>query len=181
VVIRRLDSSDKRSEFTSGQPDLDRFFREKARQDQDRNLSVTYVAVEGTEVLGYATIMPMEIEVGSLPATRARLAKKTPKYPVPALRLARMAVSKDKQGQGLGKKLLTHVFVLAKRQARDLGCLGVVVDAKPDAIRFYAPFGFEAMQLEEPAAPGSPTPMFIEMGAIPDPPDEPGGSAVPAK
>jgi hypothetical protein len=38
--------------------------------------------------------------------------------------------------------LLRTVFALAHEMARTVGCLGVVVDAKPDAVSFYERLGF---------------------------------------
>jgi hypothetical protein len=50
-----------------------------------------------------------------------------------------------------------------------VGCVGVVVDAKPDAIGFYEKLGFVALdslagQLGDRPEP---LPMFLELGAIP--------------
>jgi hypothetical protein len=59
VEIRRLRASDDRARFQSGDPDLDRFFRSYAGQNQfRRHIGVTYVAVEAGEVLGYLTVAP---------------------------------------------------------------------------------------------------------------------------
>jgi len=61
-------------------------------------------------------------------------------------------------------------FVLARQLSKDYGCLGVVVDAKPDAIAFCERYGF----VEFPSLSGQlgdrpePSLMFLELGAIPD-------------
>jgi GNAT superfamily N-acetyltransferase len=103
-----------------------------AGQNQFKHyVGVTYVAVEGTSILGFATISPAHVEIEGLPAT-AR--KKLPRYPLPVLRLARLAVDESARGQGLGAQLLRFVLQLAMRMADDYGCVGVVVDAKPDAL-----------------------------------------------
>ncbi len=50
------------------------------------------------------------------------------------------------------------------------GCVGVVVDAKPDAEPFYAKYGFvaiEAVEGRSDARP-APTPMFLSIRAISD-------------
>ena len=67
-----------------------------------------------------------------------------PDYPLPVLRLARLGVDRSAQGQGLGAELLRFVLQLTLRMADEYGSVGVVVDAKPNARRFYAKFGVGA-------------------------------------
>jgi predicted N-acetyltransferase YhbS len=43
---------------------------------------------------------------------------------------------------GLGAQLLRFVLKLASKMADEVGCAGVVVDAKPGAVDVYAKFGF---------------------------------------
>src|SRR6266581_800921 len=140
MEIRALRPSDERSEFQSNDEALDRFFRKYAGQNQFRHyLGVTYVAVEDSHILGFATVAPGQIDVEELPAT-AR--KKMPRYPLPILRLARLAVDRSAQSQGLGTQLLRFVCRLAGKMADDYGCAGVIVDSKPEAVSFYAKYGF---------------------------------------
>ncbi|MDY0003392.1 MAG: GNAT family N-acetyltransferase [Polyangia bacterium] len=166
MEIRALAAGDDRSSFHSGDPDLDRFFQKYAGQNQFRHfLGVTYVALDGNRVLGYATVAPGDIEIDDMPNS---MRKRLGLYPLPILRLARLAVDEPVQGQGLGGKLLHFVLRLAFRMANELGCVGVVVDAKPGAIGFYAGFGFiplEAVEGGSETRP-APVPMFLSMRAI---------------
>ena len=52
-----------------------------------------------------------------------------------------------------------------------LGCVGVVVDAKAEAVAFYERYGFVALDAEAGHLGDrpEPTPMFLELGAIPKP------------
>ena len=128
LVVRQLEPSDDRSTFRSGNIELDRFFQRYAGQNQFRHhIGTTWVAVRGEQILGFATLSAGHLEVGSLPA---ELRRKLPTYPLPILRLARLAVSEEAQGQGVGRALLRAVFTLAWRMANDVGCIGVLVDAK---------------------------------------------------
>ncbi len=174
VSVRRLRPEDERSDFHSGNIDLDRFFQKYAGQNQFRHhIGTTYVAVEGGRIVGFATVAPSEIEVAQLSPSRR---KRLPGYPLPVLRLARLAVDDRVQGRGVGVTLLKAVFVLARKMANEYGCAGVVVDAKPEAIDFYRRYGF----LEFPILSGQlgdrpePRPMFLELGAIPEESREPG-------
>jgi len=166
MEIRALREADERSAFRSGDPDLDRFFLRFAAQNQFRHyVGVTYVAVEDARILGFATVAPGHVEIEGLPAA-AR--KALPRYPLPVLRLARLAVDQSAQGQGLGGQLLRFVLELATRMAADFGCIGVVVDAKRGAVDFYAKHGFlalDAVHGQSDARP-RPTAMFLAMRAI---------------
>jgi predicted N-acetyltransferase YhbS len=131
-------------------------------------IGVTYVAADGDSILGFVTVAAASIEAaGRTPARRKGL----PVYPLPVLRLARLAVDESAQGRGIGSSLLRFVFSLAHEMAGRLGCVGVVVDAKEGAVPFYGRFGFEALDVEaghlgdRPA----PLPMFLELGAIAKP------------
>jgi GNAT superfamily N-acetyltransferase len=156
MEIRALRPSDDRSSFHSGDEALDRFFHRFAGQNQFRHyLGVTYVAVDDGRVLGFATVAPRHLDIEDLPE---RLRKKLPRYPVRVLGLARLAVDKSVQSMGLGAQLLRFVLDLAAKMADDVGCAGVVVDAKSVAIEFYAKYGFTAFEPIEGKSESRPRP-----------------------
>jgi GNAT superfamily N-acetyltransferase len=166
IEIRALHAGDDRSRFRSGDPDLDRFFHTFAGQNQFKHsIGASYVAVEERRVLAFATVAAGHVEIDGLPAA-AR--KRLPRYPLPVLRLARLAVDETARGRGLGSELLRFVFALALRMAQDYGCVGVVVDAKRDAVDFYRRFGFEPLDLVEgqSGARPQPTAMFLSIRTI---------------
>ena len=166
MEIRRLQPNDDRARFKSDDPDLDRFFRLYAGQNQFRHyVGVTYVAVEEGQVLGYLTVAPGEIEIDEPPHT---LRKRLPRYPLPVLRFARLAVDARVRGRGLGEQLLRFGLGLALTMAEDYGCLGVAVDAKPGAEPFYARYGFRAVDVLEGASDARPRPtvMFLSTSEI---------------
>lgn len=167
VVVRMLEPADDRSGFRSGNIDLDRFFQRYAGQNQFRHhIGTTWVAVRGSSLLGFATMSAAHLEVSVLPA---ELRRGLPAYPLPVLRLARLAVAEEAKGQGIGRLLLRAVFTLAWRMADDFGCVGVLVDAKVEAVGFYATLGFRALGNTKGALGDrpEPTPMFLELGAVP--------------
>jgi GNAT superfamily N-acetyltransferase len=126
---------------------------------------VTYVGVESAEILGYLTVAPASVEVEDLPLGQR---KGLPHYPLPVLRLARLAVDARVRGRGVGQELLRFSFGLALRMAEDYGCVGVVADATPGAAAFYARYGFAEIELVEGASDARPrpTPMFLPTGEI---------------
>jgi GNAT superfamily N-acetyltransferase len=169
-TVRRLVPDDDRTDFTSGNIDLDRFFQRYAGQNQFRHhIGTTYVAVDDRgRIVGFATVAASELTVGRLPQQRRR---QLPAYPLPVLRLARLAVDERHQRRGVASAVLRAVFILARRMATDIGCIGVVVDAKPEAVEFYSRLGFLAVEVTagQLGDRPEPIPMFLELGAIPKP------------
>jgi len=166
VEIRALHEGDDRSQFRSGDADLDRFFHKFAGQNQFKHhLGATYVAVEQRRILGFVTVAPGQLEIDAFPATTR---KKLPRYPLPILRLARLAVDESVRGRGLGTELLRFVGQIALRMSDDYGCIGIVVDAKPDAVDFYARYGFVRVDAVEGQSDARPQPvsMFLSLRAL---------------
>ncbi len=166
MEIRSLRQTDDRSQFQSGAPDLDRFFHQFAGQNQFKHhIGVTYAAIDNRRILGFATIAPCHVEVDGLPLQERR---KLPRYPLPVVRLARLAVDGPAQGQGVGAQLLRFVLTLVLRLEAGYGCIGVIVDAKPDAIDFYSRYGFISVDAVEGQSDARPQPaaMFLSLRAI---------------
>lgn len=166
MEIRPLRASDDRSAFHSGDEALDRFFHRYAGQNQFRHyLGVTYVAVDDGRILGFVTVAPRHVDIEDLPE---RVRKKLPRYPMPALGIARLAVDESAQSMGIGRQLLRFVLKLASKMTDEVGCAAVVVDAKPGAIDFYAKYGFtpfEPLEGHSDAHP-RPTAMYLMMRDI---------------
>jgi len=166
VRVRRLEPRDDRSGFCSGSIDLDRFFQRYAGQNQFRHhVGTTYVAVQGDHITGFVTVSSGEMVAEKLTKS---LRKHLPAYPLPILRLARLAVDERFQGHGVGRLLLRAMLELALEMRDRVGCIGVVVDAKLDAVAFYSAFGFEAIELVSGALGDRPEPvaMFLTIGQI---------------
>lgn len=166
LEVRLLQDTDDRSTFQSGDRQLDLFFQRYAGQNQFRHhIGTTYVAVEEGRVLGFATLTVGHIEIEDLPPA---LRRKLPDYPLPILRLARLAVDRDAQRKGIGAHLMRTVFAVAIELRDKLGCVGVVVDAKPGAQAYYSRLGFVELEViegtieERPA----PKPMFLPLSAV---------------
>ncbi|MCA1779883.1 MAG: GNAT family N-acetyltransferase [Xanthomonadaceae bacterium] len=166
VEIRPLAPEDERDGFDSGVPPLDEFFRRYAGQNQFRHhIGVTHVAVEGGRILGYATICAGHIETERL---HSSLRRRLPSYPLPILRIARLAVDRRARKKGIGGLLLKYALQIALRMHAEYGCVGVLLDAKPDAVGFYERHGFIALEVEGGALLPHPAPvvMFLPLSAL---------------
>ena len=164
--IRPLQKSDNRKAFESGHADLDHFFKRYAGQNQFRHhVGVSYVATNDNTIFGYLTVAMGNIEVDEFPEKKSLPLN----YPLPILRLGRLAVDNRYQGQGIGKQLLRYALMLAIQQKDTVGCVGIVVDAKPETIKYYTKYGFH--RIEEPLegqikVNPPPKPMFLSIRSI---------------
>ena len=164
VEIRTLRPHDDRSRFHCGDEALDLYFHKFAGQHQFRHhIGVTYIAVNDTEILGFVTVSPatLDADTGS--------GKRLPPFPIPVLRIARLGVEHSFQGQGIGKELLKLCLELADQMQKEIGCTGVLVDAKEASVKFYSRLGFKELVTLQGEGAWRPktTPMYIPLGSIP--------------
>ncbi len=148
MVIESLGKRHDRISFDCGEPALNDFLKKRARQQQEKHVGKTFVAVPekgGTRVLGFYTLSAGSIQFASLPAG---IQKKLPRYPVPVALLGRLAVDATMKGKGIGKALLQDALLrVASIAKRDLGMVAVVVEAKSEEARaFYTRYGFQPFQ-----------------------------------
>jgi GNAT superfamily N-acetyltransferase len=146
-VIEPLARGHDRATFDCGEVALNDFLRTLARQQQDKHLGKTFVAVPepgDAKVLGFYTVSAGNIQFEHLPP---ELQRRLPRYPVPIARLGRLAVDRSIRGKGLGAALLRDALLRVARVASaELGILGVVVDAKnAEARKFYERYGFASL------------------------------------
>ena len=166
VSVRRLEPRDDRTGFRSGNIDLDRFFQRYAGQNQFRHhIGTTYIAIQNDRIVGFATVSSGEVVAEKLAKS---LRRRLPDYPLPILRLARLAVDERFQGHGIGRFLLRAMLRLALEMRDRVGCIGIVVDAKPEAVDFYAGLGFRPMRLISGSLGDRPEPiaMFLPVHEI---------------
>lgn len=127
--------------FTCGHPDLDQWLHLHARQ-ATRQGTRTYLLVEGSSnaVAGYFAIAPHTLARDEAPP---RIGRGAPRA-IPAILLAKLALDRRFQGQGLGDELLVHALTKIVTAARAAGGKLVVVDAIDEhAASFYRAHDFQ--------------------------------------
>ncbi len=100
--IAKLTLSHDPTSFDCGNEALNGFIRRHALTGQRAQISQTYVAVIGQAIIGYHTLVVGSVNYEDAPE---RLAKGIPRYPIPAMLLARLAVDRHWQGKALGPPL----------------------------------------------------------------------------
>jgi GNAT superfamily N-acetyltransferase len=139
---QRLEASHEVADFTCGNETLDRWLRQHAATAQVKRTSVTYVWTTADGMIAaYYSLAPHLIENADLPR---RLGRGDPRQ-IPAILLARLALSSELRGTGLGGILLHDALSRAVAASQQAGGRYVVVDAIDDnARRFYEHYGFTA-------------------------------------
>jgi GNAT superfamily N-acetyltransferase len=140
--IDPLTKAHDRRSFTSGNADLDKYLKEIARQDMNRDVATVFVASRQSNpqtIFGYYTLSSGSIPYVALAEDVQRI---MPRYAaLPAVWLGRLAVAKDCQGRGLGETLLFDAFL--RSLTSPIAWAFFVVDAKENAVAFYTIYGFE--------------------------------------
>ncbi len=145
IEIRLLTPQDNRKNFSCGNIELDYYFQKFAGQNQFKNyIGSNYIIIEDANILGFMSVSTGEIYKQSLPSGDA---KKLPNYPLPVIKLTRLGVNIHFQKKGIGQLLIKHALELALEQKKIFGCIGILVDAKEDAVGYYKKLGF--IQLDE--------------------------------
>lgn len=135
-----------RSGFDCGVSELNDFLKVTARQHTAKGISRTFVLIDPERpaaVKGFFTLTLVEARAEHLPAAYVR---KYPKHSLPAVRLARLAVSVRHQGKGCGELLLADAICRTLLIAEQAGVIGLFVDAKNSQARsFYEHYGFVSL------------------------------------
>lgn len=132
--------------FDCGNPALNDWLQHHARQAQGSGSAKTFVACEGDRVAGYFSLTVGQVDTLDAPE---RFRKGMGQYPIPVVILARLAVDRDDQGQGIGAGLLKDAIrrtLLVAEQAGIRAMLTHPIDAEAD--RFYRRYGFEPSPLQ---------------------------------
>ncbi|MGH8655736.1 MAG: GNAT family N-acetyltransferase [Gammaproteobacteria bacterium] len=131
-----------RRAFDCGVLELNEYLQRYARQNHESGGVKTFVAVSRSDpkrVLGCYTLSPGAIEFAQVPQV---VRKGLGQYEVPVFRLARLAVDKSAQGQGLGSQLLLSAGERCLAIAAVVGGMALAIDAKDErAAQWYEGFG----------------------------------------
>ncbi len=158
MLVLPLAGNHDRQAFDCGRLELNNWLQQVARQHQDKGLSKSFVAIRDeapTLVCGYYALTLAKLENQHLPqAWRKKLPRR-----IPGVRLGRLAIDKQYQGNRLGELLLIDAITRARRVYTEAGGIGLFVDAiDAQAAAYYRRFGFNA-------SPDNPLLLFLSAKA----------------
>jgi len=135
-----------REAFDCGEEALNEFLRRYARKSHDLGGAKTFLAIDDADnktILGFYSLSPASVDYARTPEIARRgLGHPPAQYDVPGFRLARLAVDRRLQGQGIGGQLLLAAGRRCLLAAAEVGGVVLVIDAKNESVAgWYATFG----------------------------------------
>jgi len=162
IKIGHFDSSIRRNSFSCGRVNIDNFLKKSAPNQHKKCHSRVYYALLGDQLIGYyclaaASRPPLEMSEEAAEFF-ARINN------VPCLYLGMIAVQKEFQGNGIGKKLMVHAMETTARVSDLVGIYALILQAADQEVAGrYAKWGFAYFTGEE--SKNQPN-MFIALATI---------------
>lgn len=165
-------------EFDCSDDDLNDFIKNDAKPYQSQLLAVTYLLIQGGELLAFFCVSNDKISVeeftGSLGNSKNQWVKKFSKkvpHPkrhlksFPAVKIGRLAVSKKNQKSGIGKMILDYISYMFITNNRT-GCRYIVVDAYAKSIGYYQKNGFDFLTTDDVEAGKHTRLMYFDLNTL---------------
>jgi GNAT superfamily N-acetyltransferase len=142
-----LNAKHQLGDFDCGKPALNDWLVRHAMQAQSSGSARTCVVVEGDRVVGYFSLAVGQADAMEVPD---RIRKGMGSYPIPVVILARLAVSLQDQGKGIGVGMLQEAIRRTIGIADQAGVRALLTHPiDEEASRFYQRFGFESSPIRE--------------------------------
>ena len=134
-------------DFSSGIVSLDEWLKRRALANQASGAARTFAVCEADRVVAYFALASGAVNVAAA-AAPGRFRRNMPD-PIPVVVLARLAVDRAYQGQGLGRAMVRDAARRVVHAADTIGIRGIIVHAISDAAKaFYLALGFEPSPIE---------------------------------
>lgn len=172
ITLKKLESTeiDQVSKFRLADDDdrpLQDFIRRKAHTSSKANLTQTWVAKRSGDrkVIAYVSIMCAEVALENCYMIEDKPNANKFEFQ-PAIRIARLAVSRENQKSGFGKQLVDLVIGMALTIVQPhAGCRFLILDAKRKSISFYEKLGFRLLETEGNKSAETPL-MFMDLQSL---------------
>ena len=128
--------------FSCGNDDLDNFLVKHALSNDEAGYGKTFLLEDHNQIVGFFTLCSSSIKYDEFPTSGHHL---LPRYPIPCIKIARLAIRKNLQGKGYGKEMLKQAFLRILTASETVGVRLVVVDAKESSASFYEKYGFQKL------------------------------------
>ena len=147
--------------FQTSNKELKDFLIEDALNNQEMAISTSYLWFYNpkNELAAYVTILADAIRIHGTRLGKSLMDQGVMYKTLPAIKIGRLCVDDRYIGKGIGKQ--TTYFVMKKliKINEEIGCRFLVVDAKPESIKFYKKMDFEVLKQREKGT----LPMYYDM------------------
>ena len=131
--------------FDSGVASLDEWLRQRALPNQASGASRTFIVCDGGHAIAYYALAASAVAPNAAPG---RFRRNMPD-PVPVVALARLAIAKSHQRQGLGRYLFQDAAQRVISASGAVGIRGMLVHAiSEEAKAFYLRLGLTASPVD---------------------------------
>jgi hypothetical protein len=142
LLIEPLTRVHDRKAFDCGDDDVSRFLKEKALQDQERDLSRTMVLAGASgnpqRILGYHTLVMSRVKQDEIPNDKPRITRD-----IPVILLGQIGVDMSVQGNRYGDLLLMDVQARVDEISLKVGIRALVLDARNERLaKWYGKHDF---------------------------------------
>lgn len=166
-----LSDNHDRQNFNCGESALDKYLKTFALQQIKKNIARTFVLIakiNPRRIIGYYTITLPDLEIEKLPK---EYGKKLPAYPLPTMKLARLAIDKEFQNKAYGKLVIIEFMRRALEVASAVPLVCLTVDAKNEKLcAYYKKMGFINLARDDinslPADNTAKFPLFIMISEV---------------
>lgn len=133
LLIKPLARTHDRKEFDCGDMEVTLFLREKAMQDQERDLSRTMVLIDEKNdpkrIIGYHTLIMQQVSQIEIPNDRPRITRG-----IPVILLGQLGIDTNFQGKSYGDLLLMDVQARVDEISRKIGVRALMLDARSERL-----------------------------------------------
>lgn len=119
--------------------EMDDFLLKEAFDDQEKGLSTTYLFIHDSKLVAYLSLCNDAIQLDFEEKTDMGLSYTTE----PAIKIARLAVSNEAQGMGLGREAIEYAIVVSQSVRELSGVVFLTLDCYKHRLSYYEKFGFE--------------------------------------
>lgn len=136
MLIEPLTRQHNRKSFDCGDEDVTKFLREKALQDQERDLSRTMVLAGLPEspnrIVGYHTLVMSQVRQEEIPDDKPKITRG-----IPVILLGQIGIDNEFQGKGFGDLLLTDAQARVDEISNKVGIRALMLDARTEKLALW--------------------------------------------
>lgn len=131
--------------FDCGEDLLNIYLKQYALKNDINGIAKTFLCVDDdkTSLIGFFSLSTANIQFEEY---SKQYIDNVPHYPIPCVRIARLAVDKKYQNQGVGKYLLKECFLRILLISKTIGVYLIIVDAKESSMGFYEHYNFNLLK-----------------------------------